>query len=240
MNSTSMAPHTAQVREMFARIARRYDLVNRLMTLGRDGTWRCEAVDRLALSGDELVLDVGAGTGDLAQECARRWTTLRVVACDLTPQMIEVGRRRTLDKRIDWVVADAQHLPFAPATFDAAISGFLLRNVDDLSMTLAEQTRVLQPGGHFASLDTTPPHRNALRPFILFHFRHVIPLLGRFVARDESAYRYLPSSTETFVTAEQLASLLHDAGLEQVAFQRRMLGTIAIHSALKPDPDREP
>jgi demethylmenaquinone methyltransferase/2-methoxy-6-polyprenyl-1,4-benzoquinol methylase len=219
---------------MFARIAGRYDLLNRLMTFGRDAAWRREAVDMLALTGDELVLDAGAGTGDLARACTRRGAGVRVIACDLTPEMIHVGRARPGGGQLEWVIADARRLPFEAYVFDAVVSGFLLRNVDDLAGTLGEQERVLLVGGRLASLDTTPPRRNLLRPLIRFHFRRVIPLLGRLIAGDEAAYRYLPSSTESFATAEQLAGLLRDAGFARVRFKRRMLGTIAIHHAEKP------
>jgi demethylmenaquinone methyltransferase/2-methoxy-6-polyprenyl-1,4-benzoquinol methylase len=219
---------------MFARIAGRYDLLNRLMTFGRDAAWRRETVDALSLSGEELVLDAGAGTGELAEECSRRGAGLRVIACDLTPEMIHVGRVRPGRDQIAWVIADARRLPFAAQAFEAVVSGFLLRNVDDLAGTLGEQRRVLLPGGRLATLDTTPPRQNALRPLIRFHFRRVIPLLGRLVAGDAAAYRYLPRSTEAFATAEQIAGLLWKAGFERVSFKRRMLGTIAIHHAIKP------
>jgi demethylmenaquinone methyltransferase/2-methoxy-6-polyprenyl-1,4-benzoquinol methylase len=219
---------------MFARIAGRYDLLNRLMTFGRDAAWRREAVEYLELALDNRVLDVGAGTGDLSFACLEAHPQVRVVACDFTREMLTIGKHRNGAERIAWVLADAGHLPFAASSFDGVVSGFLLRNVDDLAGTLGEQRRVLLPGGRLASLDTTPPRPNPLRPLIRFHFRRVIPLLGRLIAGDEAAYRYLPSSTESFATAEQLAGLLRDTGLARVRFKRRMLGTIAIHHAEKP------
>ncbi len=142
---------------MFGRIAGRYDLLNRLMTGGQDRCWRREAVGRLAPPSGGRVLDLGSGTGDLAFELLRHAPQARVVAADFTPEMMTVGRRRPDSGRIAWVVADALHLPFAQASFAGAISGFLLRNVTEIDRVLAEELRVLCPGGRAVSLDTTPP-----------------------------------------------------------------------------------
>jgi demethylmenaquinone methyltransferase/2-methoxy-6-polyprenyl-1,4-benzoquinol methylase len=227
------------VRAMFARIAWRYDLLNRLMTFGRDRAWRREAVDRLELRGGGRVLDVGAGTGDLSKACLEANSDALIVACDFTREMLELGKSRPGAGRIAWVLADAERLPFASEIFDGVVSGFLLRNVVDLDRALCEQVRVLKPGGRFASLDTTPPGSGVLSPLIRFYLRRVIPLLGRLVAGDAAAYRYLPASTEAFTAAERLAERLRSAGLEAVGFTRRMLGTIAIHWGQKMEVTRE-
>ena len=127
------------------------------------------------------------------------------------------------------MIADAQRLPFPPGTFDATVSGFLMRNVPDVDVALGEQRRVLKAGGRVVSLDTTPPRRNLLLPFLEFHLHYVVPLLGRIVAGDPEAYTYLPDSTEQFLTAEKLAERMTAAGFRAVGFVRRMFGTVAIH-----------
>jgi len=223
------------VRAMFARIARRYDLLNRLMTFGRDRAWRREAVARLELAKGQRVLDVGAGTGDLAFTILAAHPEAHVVACDFTREMLAVGRSRPGSNAISWVLADAGRLPFAAASFEGVVSGFLLRNVSALDDALREQVRVLKPGGRLASLDTTPPRPGPLAPLVHFQLRRVIPALGRLVAGDVAAYRYLPRSTEAFASAERLAERLRSAGLAGVQFVRRMLGTIAIHWGRKPE-----
>ena len=228
------------VRTMFGRIAGRYDLLNRLMTGGQDRRWRREAVGRLAPPSGGRVLDLGSGTGDLAFGLLRHAPQARVVAADFTPEMMTVGRRRPDSGRIAWVVADALHLPFAQASFAGAISGFLLRNVTEIDRVLAEELRVLNPGGRAVSLDTTPPPRGFLRPAIEFHFRRVIPLLGRLVAGDAEAYNYLPASTERFLSAEALSSRMSAAGFCSTGFVRRMLGTVAIHWGDAPQADGGP
>lgn len=226
---------TGYVRRMFARIAPRYDLLNRLMTFGQDVRWRREAVRRLEIGAKSVLLDVGAGTGDIAMEILRREPHVHMVACDLTPEMIAVGRERSLGEQVMWVFADAAHLPFASGVFNGVISGFLLRNVPDIDQALREQQRVLVPGGRFVSLDTTPPPSGFLSPFIHFHLNYVIPVLGKLIAGDAEAYAYLPDSMNKFLRAEDLEVRIQAAGIQAVKFVRRMLGTMAIHWGEKPD-----
>ncbi|HSB89229.1 MAG TPA: ubiquinone/menaquinone biosynthesis methyltransferase [Anaerolineales bacterium] len=226
----------AYVRRMFERIASRYDQLNRLMTAGQDRRWRGEVVRRAALQPGERVLDLGAGTGDLALEALRRVPAARVVGADFAQPMLGIASRRGANTGAAWILADALHLPFARATFDSLVSGFLLRNVSDLEAALEEQARVLKPSrGRMVCLDTTPPGPGPLRPLLEFHLRRVIPLLGRWVARDPEAYNYLPGSTQRFLTAEALAEQLQRHGFIGVGFVRRMFGTIAIHWGRRAD-----
>jgi len=222
------------VRRMFGRIAPRYDLLNRLMTFGRDRTWRVELIRRLDLPAMPRVLDLGAGTGDLALEALKQSPSARVVAADFTPEMMRIGQRRAAAERVRWVVADAARLPFASSAFDAAVSGFLLRNVPEVDRVLQEELRVLHPGGRVASLDTTPPSRSWLHPLLTFYLHAVIPLLGRIFASDSEAYTYLPQSTEGFIEAGALAARMTAGGFREVSFARRMLGTIALHWGTRP------
>ena len=222
------------VRRMFGRIAPRYDLLNRLMTLGLDRSWRVELIRHLDLSAAPRALDLGAGTGDLAFEALKQRPAARLVAVDFTPAMMRIGQRRARTEHVQWVVADAARLPFASATFDAAVSGFLLRNVPEVDRVLSEERRVLRPGGRVASLDTTPPSRSWLRPLLTFYLHTVVPLLGRIFAGDPEAYTYLPQSTERFLEAGALAARMADAGFRDVSFVRRMFGTVALHWGTRP------
>lgn len=222
------------VRSMFARIAPRYDLLNRLMTLGQDIRWRKEAIRQLEIKEHSVIVDLGTGTGDIALEIARQFPKSTVIASDFTPEMIWVGKERPKAETIHWVIADAQHLPFADNRVDGAISGFLLRNVPDLELALQEQYRVISDKGRIVSLDTSPPRDNILKPFLQFHLHYIIPFLGKIIAGDSEAYTYLPTSTEKFLSAEKLETAFSNAGLIQVGFVRRMLGTIGIHWGEKP------
>lgn len=222
------------VQTMFTRIAPRYDLMNRLMTGGQDVGWRRDAIRRAMLPAKGRLLDLGAGTGDLAREAIRQHPDVEAVAADFTLEMMRVGRHRLLDQAGSepvhaWTAADALHLPFVDEYFDAVVSGYLLRNVIDLKTSLAEQWRVLKPGGWLVALDTTRPRRSLLTPFINFHLHTVIPWLGSLLTGQKEAYTYLPETTENFLFAEQLAERLIAAGFSQVGFRRYMFGTMAIH-----------
>jgi demethylmenaquinone methyltransferase/2-methoxy-6-polyprenyl-1,4-benzoquinol methylase len=222
------------VRRMFGRIAPRYDRLNRLMTFGRDRSWRVELVRWLDLPASPRVLDVGAGTGDLALEILRQQPQAKAIALDFTPEMMRIGKRRPAAERVQWVAADAARLPFAARSFDAVVSGFLLRNVPEIDPLLSEERRVMRPGGRVASIDTTPPPRTWLRPLLSFYLHTIIPLLGRIFAGESQAYTYLPQSTERFLEAEALAARMATAGFGEVTFVRRMLGTIALHRGTRP------
>jgi demethylmenaquinone methyltransferase/2-methoxy-6-polyprenyl-1,4-benzoquinol methylase len=219
-----------RIQSMFSSIAGRYDLTNRLMTLGQDVHWRREVIRRAELSPGSRLLDLGSGTGDIAREAQRQQPGCLAVAADYTFGMMQTGNRRG---RLNWSAADALHLPFPKDHFDAVASGFLMRNVLNVQLALQEQYRALKPGGCIVILDTTHPHKNLLYPFIWLYLHLVIPVLGWLITGQHAAYTYLPESTEKFLYAEQLADAIFDTGFREVHFERRMLGTIAIHWGIK-------
>lgn len=214
------------VQGMFTRIAKRYDLMNRLMTGGQDIRWRKRVVELARVNNNASLLDLGTGTGDLAREALSAFPQAKVTAADFTLEMMRVGRKTSL---LNFSTADALHLPFNDSSFDAVISGFLMRNVIDLQKALAEQYRVLKKGGRIVILDTTRPRKNILSPFISFHMHFIIPFLGGLLTGSKDAYQYLPETTEGFVTAEEMVSRMAAAGFQKIDFQRFMFGTIAIH-----------
>jgi demethylmenaquinone methyltransferase/2-methoxy-6-polyprenyl-1,4-benzoquinol methylase len=227
------------VQGMFTDIAQRYDMMNRVMTAGQDIRWRREVIRRAALPRGGKILDLGTGTGDLAREALRQQSEVQVVAADFTLEMMRVGQKRTphAENKITplfWTASDAGNLPFVEHTFDATVSGFLLRNVSDLDRCLREQLRVLKPGGRIVTLDTTPPPKSPLAPMLRFHLHTVIPTLGQLLAGQKEAYTYLPDSTEGFLEPERLAMRMLSAGFMQVGFRRLMFGTVAIHWGYKP------
>ena len=240
MTNLTGAERAHYVQSMFSRIAQRYDLMNRVMTAGQDVRWRRQVIRRAAAPPHGRLLDLGAGTGDLAREALRQCPTCQCVAADFTLEMMLVGRanRRaqpeTQPEMLHWSGADARYLPFPDGYFDAVVSGFLLRNVTDIRQSLAEQFRVLKPGGRIVALDTTPPPQTLLAPFIRIHLHTVIPTLGRLLTGQADAYHYLPDSTENFLEPERLAGRLLAAGFQEVGFCRLMFGAIAIHWAQKP------
>ncbi|GIL08905.1 MAG: demethylmenaquinone methyltransferase [Chloroflexota bacterium] len=217
------------VRDMFDRIAGRYNLMNRLMTFGQDIRWRRFVVQQARLPAGGRLLDLATGTGDIAFEALRAVPDVRAIGADFSLPMMRVGQRLPAGARVAWLGADALDLPFAADTFDAVTSGYLVRNVIDIPRTLREQLRVLKPGGRIVILDSAPPPANLLRPFILFHLRVIIPTLGRLVSGDAAAYQYLPSSTQAFKTPDELAAIMRAAGVANVQYRTFMFGTMAVH-----------
>jgi len=224
----------ARVRALFDRLAPRYDLMNRVMTLGQDQRWRRFVARRAEAVGEARVLDLAAGTGDIAFEVKRRWPEADVVAADFSINMLLHGRRRPHGERVRWIACDAMNLPFPDGWFDAVVFGYLLRNVGDIDRTLREAWRALKPGGRIVCLDTSPPPRGPLRPLIRLYLRRGLPLLGRMLARDADAYDYLCQSTLEFETPEALAARFVHAGFAEVEWRRFMFGTVAVHWARKP------
>lgn len=218
----------AQVQSMFDRIAPRYDLMNRLMTFGQDQRWRRFVVDKAKAHQNGAFLDLASGTGDIAFEMRRRNSESKVVAGDFSEGMLEMGKARPLGDTISWVVCDAMNLPFSPETFDAVTFGYLLRNVESIEIALKETARVLKPGGRVVCLDTTPP-KGFMKPFVNGYLKLALPLLGKLIAGDASAYSYLSQSTLAFETPEELQAAFQAAGFKNVQFKTFMLGTIAVH-----------
>lgn len=230
------ADHGARVASMFDAVAGRYDLMNAVMTWGQEPRLVRRTVERANIPSGvgARVLDLATGTGDLALEILRRHPDADVVGADFAPEMMEVGRGRKGGDRVEWVVADAMDLPFADEEFDSITHGYLLRNVADIPATLAEQFRVLRPGGWVAALETSPAPDNIVKPFSSFYIHRVMPRLARLIADQPEAYEYLSSSTKAFRTPEEVADLFADAGFVNVGHELFMFGTLAVHWAMKP------
>lgn len=220
------------VNRMFARIARTYDLMNRIMTGGQDQRWRRLLLDLCDLPAHGRLLDVGTGTGDIAY-AARRLPGVRPVGVDFTFEMMVAGQSKDPAGPMAFAQADTFALPFADNTFDAVVSGFLLRNVVDRVAALAEQGRVTKPGGRVVILETTPPSNTPLGPLFQLYFFRIVPLIGGLVSGDLEAYRYLPHSTVGFPMPQELQRMMELAGLRNVFYRELMFGSVAIHVGTK-------
>ncbi|HEY7632399.1 MAG TPA: bifunctional demethylmenaquinone methyltransferase/2-methoxy-6-polyprenyl-1,4-benzoquinol methylase UbiE [Thermoleophilaceae bacterium] len=221
-----------QVRAMFDRIARVYDLMNSVMTAGMHHRWRERAVDMSGVGPGDRALDVATGTGDLAIALERRVGPAgEVIGSDFSEQMLELARRKSASIKFEW--GNALELPYDSDSFDAVTVGFGVRNFSDLPGGLAELARVTRPGGRVVVLEMTTPERPPLSWFFGIWFDRVVPMLGR-IAGDPEAYSYLPSSVQRFPGPEALGGELVAAGLEDVRWVLTAGGIIAIHSGRKP------
>ncbi len=222
------------VQKMFDAIAGRYDLMNRVMTLGQDQRWRKFVVQKAGDPGRGATLDLATGTGDIAALMSRTYPYARVTGADFSLNMLKEAEKRFASSGIHWQACDANELPFDDNCFDSVTFGYLLRNVDDAGKVLTEVCRVLGSGGRVVCLDTTPPTRNLLYPFVLLYLKYGIPIMGKMIANDEAAYSYLTGSTMDFYSAGELAELFTAAGFTKVGYKKFMFGTIGIHWGEKP------
>lgn len=216
--------------QMFDAIADRYDLMNRLISLGLDQSWRRKLVNALAARELTHVLDLATGTADIALAVARRYPTARVTGVDPSANMLAVGAKKVtaqgLADRVTLALGDGQALAFNDDTFDGACISFGIRNVPDRLAGLREMARVTRPGGAVAVLELGEPRRGLLAPFARFHVRHVVPTLGAWLSGSRE-YAYLAKSIAAFPAPEAFAELMGEAGLVNVTVER--LGFDAAH-----------
>ena len=216
---------------MFSRIARRYDLMNGLMTAGRHHAWRRMAAAALRDTPPGPILDLATGTGDLALAIRRVRPDATVLGADFAEAMLREAAPKVAraGERVPLLAADALTLPFRDRTFAAVTSAFLLRNLADLGGGIAEMRRVTRAGGLVITLEITRPRIPGWDGIFGFYFHHIVPAVGALVAGDRDAYAYLPDSVDRFVSPQGLAELMRRHGLVDVHYRRLGIGTIALH-----------
>ncbi len=228
--------HAHAVRAMFARISGVYDGMNRLLSFGLDGRWRAIAAGRLDRD-VETVLDLCAGTGDLARACRAAGRGRVWLAADFTPEMLQRGRRRRGTDGLHWLAADGLCLPLRDDSVDAVVVGFGVRNLADVRAGLREIRRVLRAGGQLVVLDffrDDPAAAGDARgapAAVRTLVARLVPLAGRLVGRDHAAYSYLPGSASRFLTPAEFAALLQECGYDDVVLARLTCGVAHVVSA---------
>lgn len=230
-------PKQQQVGEMFDTIARRYDLLNHVLSFGIDLNWRRRLVRMAGEGSPERILDLASGTGDVALALARR-TGAQIVASDLSEGMLAVAREKIskagLSGRIGTVAAAAEELPFGDGEFDAVTVAFGVRNFGDLSRGIGEAFRVLRPGGSLYVLEFSMPKGWFFGPLYRFYFRNVLPLIGGIVSGDRKAYRYLQGSVEEFPAGDAFLEIVRGCGFGEGRAGRLTGGVATLYSAVKP------
>ena len=226
------------VQRLFGRIARVYDPMNRLMSFGLDQRWRAFAARYLALGTGELGLDLGAGTADLSIAVIRRsGPGTRIIAMDITPEMLEVGRikvaRLDLQDRIDLRVGDAEQIDLPDNSVDGCCSAFMVRNLTDIRKGFREMLRVVRPGGRVVCLEISHPPGKIFGSFFHFYFYKLAPLFGTIIGKAFEEYNYLPNSLTNFPDASDLKAMMEGVGWSDVRFYRLTGGIVAVHVGTK-------
>ncbi len=228
------------VHQVFESVAGKYDLMNDLMSMGAHRLWKRHFVASSAIGQGSTVLDIAGGTGDIAALLSRRIGSAgRIVLSDINPAMLDVGRRRLEDRgivgNVRFALANAEHLPFDEAEFDAVTIAFGLRNVTDKAAALREMRRVLRPGGQALILEFSRVRPEALKKLYDGYSFGVLPLLGKIVAGDADSYQYLAESIRKHPAQEELAGMMRDAGLADVTYRNLSGGIVAIHRGYRRD-----
>jgi len=230
----SAAEKTEKVTHVFERVATRYDLMNDVMSLGLHRLWKNWFVESLPLRHEGVYLDVAGGTGDIAKAISERLTHFRfhahITVSDINPAMIAVGQKRY--PHLSWVCSNAEDLPLEDHSVDVYTIAFGLRNVTHREKAISEAYRVLRPGGKFACLEFSqviPP----LQKLYDFYSFHLIPRMGEWIAQDKEAYQYLSESIRTFLTREELLSLMRKVGFERAGYETSTGGIVALHTGYK-------
>ena len=217
------------VRVMFARVARRYDLANHLLSGGLDFWWRHRASEIVRQWQPERVLDLATGSGDLALTIARKLPETKITGADFSPEMLALAREKGLT---DTIVADALALPFADASFDVVTVAFGLRNMADWGAALAEMARVLTPGGHVLVLDFSLP-RGGWRPLYRAYLHHCLPWLAGAITGQKASYDYLGNSIERFPGGQEMCALLEASGFHNAQAQPLSRGIVTIYCSTR-------
>ena len=226
-----------QIRRMFDKIAPSYDKLNHALSLGIDRRWRRTAVDALGKHQPQQILDIATGTGDFALLLAKRIKPQHIVGADISEGMMAVGREKVKEEGLQNVISfqyeDCMQLSFPDGSFDAVTSSYGVRNFQNLDKGLQEMQRVLRPGGHLLIVELTPPPSFPMKQLFWLYAHVVMPLLGRLISHDDSAYTYLPASMEAFPQPEQMEGILRKAGFTEVQWRRFTFGISTMYLATK-------
>ena len=237
--SVSLDEKTSLVRNVFASVASKYDLMNDLMSGGMHRLWKKEFLAQIPDFNGKL-LDMASGTGDIAKKYYAKakgeGLSPDITACDASAEMLKEGRNNALDAGIldiKYQVTEAEKLPFKDESFDYYTVAFGVRNFTDIPAALKEAYRVLKPGGKFLCLEFSHIQKPILEPLYDFYSMNIIPFIGKIVAKDEGSYRYLVESIRKFPTQEAFKMMIEEAGFEKVNYMNLTFGTVAIHTGYK-------
>lgn len=225
-----------QVAKMFDTISGNYDGLNRVISFGIDQNWRKKVLQLVAAKNPKQILDIATGTGDLAILLAKT-NAEKIIGLDISAGMLDVGRKKVtaknLNNRIELILGDSENIPFGDNSFDAITVAFGVRNFETLDKGLSEILRVLRPNGIFVILETSNPVKTPFRQGYFFYTKYILPLIGKFFSKDNSAYGYLSESASVFPYGEELNNILRKIGFIDVKAMPQTFGVATIYTASK-------
>lgn len=225
-----------QVEQMFDNISPKYDLLNRVLSMGIDVSWRKKVVKSIKAAHPKTILDIATGTGDLAIEMAKS-TDAKITGYDLSAGMLEVGRKKVkeqnLDNQIEMIQGDAENMPFEGNSFDCITVSFGVRNFENLEKGLNEIYRVLKPGGKFIILEFSQPESFPMKQLYEFYSKNILPRIGKKISKDSSAYTYLPDSVKAFPYGEKMKNILKNSKFVQPFDKKLTFGIASIYESSK-------
>ena len=226
-----------QVEQMFDHIAPSYDKLNHRLSWNIDKGWRRKAIRQLAPHKPQTLLDIATGTGDFAILAAEMLKPDKLVGADISEGMMEIGRKKVKEKGLDSIISfekeDCTALSYPEATFDAVTAAFGIRNFADLDKGLQEMCRVLKKGGHLSIVELTTPVTFPMKQLFHIYSHTVLPVYGRLISKDTSAYSYLTKTIEAFPQGERMVEILRKAGFSEASFQRLTFGICTMYFAKK-------
>ena len=227
----------SQVEQMFDSIAPTYDTLNHRLSWDIDKGWRKKAIRQLAVYKPETMLDIATGTGDFAILSAQMLRPQKLIGADISEGMMEIGRQKVkqlgLQDVISFAKEDCLHLSYEDGTFDAVTAAFGIRNFADLDQGLREMCRVLKPGGHLSIVELTTPPRFPMKQLFKVYSHTILPVYGRLISKDNSAYSYLTRTIEAFPQGERMMEILQKAGFADSSFQRLTFGICTLYFSTK-------
>ncbi len=225
---------TKLVQEVFSSVAPSYDLMNDLMSLGMHRLWKKRFIEIMDIKKNEIILDVGSGSGDIAKEILKEKLTTSLYLLDLNEDMLSEGKKRLKkEQNIKYFIGNAEKLNFENNFFDKYVISFCLRNVTEYQLSLKEAYRVLKPGGKYCCLEFSTPKSSLISSSYKIYKSKILPLLGEIVAKDKNAYEYLSESIDLFPSQEELSQNLEDCGFTKVETINLFNGIVAIHTGYK-------
>ncbi len=227
----------AQVEQMFDNIAPAYDTLNHRLSWNIDRGWRRKAIRQLAPFHPQAILDIATGTGDFAILAAEMLKPQRLIGADISEGMMQIGRHKVQEKGMQHIISfekeDCTRLSYPEASFDAVTAAFGIRNFADLDKGLSEMCRVLKPGGHLSIVELTTPVSFPMRQLFQIYAHTVLPVYGRLISKDQSAYSYLTKTIEAFPQGERMVEILQKAGFSEASFKRLTFGICTMYFATK-------